>query len=125
MKKRMIKRSRKITLTSLIDVIFILLLFFLLTSTFNNYSEIEFMKSHSGKESTEEDIIFLKVSQEKISLNSKILEMTELKKQLLEKINKKKYIILLSIDEDTKSQRFIKMLYILESIKGINFDIIR
>ena len=34
-------RSRKLSLTSLIDVIFLLLLFFMLTSTFTRFGEIE------------------------------------------------------------------------------------
>ncbi|MEJ8474372.1 ExbD/TolR family protein [Roseibium algae] len=34
-------RSRKLSLTSLIDVIFLLLLFFMLTSTFTKFGEVE------------------------------------------------------------------------------------
>lgn len=41
-------RRRKLSLTSLIDVIFLLLLFFMLSSTFSHYSEVELATSGAG-----------------------------------------------------------------------------
>ncbi|MBL4725342.1 MAG: biopolymer transporter ExbD [Rhizobiaceae bacterium] len=43
-----IRRGRRLSLTSLIDVIFLLLLFFMLSSTFTKYSEVEITGGSSG-----------------------------------------------------------------------------
>lgn len=43
-----IRRSRRPSLTSLIDVIFLLLLFFMLSSTFTRFSEVEIAGSSTG-----------------------------------------------------------------------------
>lgn len=43
-----IRKRRPVSLTSLIDVIFLLLLFFMLTSTFSKYNEFEVSASKAG-----------------------------------------------------------------------------
>ena len=43
-----IRRSRRLSLTSLIDVIFLLLLFFMLSSTFTKFSEVEIIAKRGG-----------------------------------------------------------------------------
>lgn len=43
-----IRRGRRLSLTSLIDVIFLLLLFFMLSSTFTKFSEVEITGGSSG-----------------------------------------------------------------------------
>lgn len=43
-----IRRGRRLSLTSLIDVIFLLLLFFMLSSTFTKFSEVEITGGRSG-----------------------------------------------------------------------------
>ncbi|MEM1411966.1 MAG: biopolymer transporter ExbD [Pseudomonadota bacterium] len=44
------KPRRRTSITSLIDVIFLLLLFFMLSSTFSRFSEIEISVAHAGAE---------------------------------------------------------------------------
>ena len=45
---RKARRRRRLSMTSLIDVIFLLLLFFMLTSTFTRFSEVELTAAGSG-----------------------------------------------------------------------------
>src|SRR5690606_37876251 len=46
--ERGVRRRRPLSLTSLIDVIFLLLLFFMLSSTFSRFSEIELQGGRAG-----------------------------------------------------------------------------
>ena len=52
--ERQIPNSRRLSLTPLIDVIFLLLMFFMLTSTFTRYGDIEFVSSDRGGQSAAE-----------------------------------------------------------------------
>ena len=45
---RQARRRRRMTITSLIDVIFLLLLFFMLASTFSKFSEVDVQLASSG-----------------------------------------------------------------------------
>ena len=45
---RAVKRRKKLSLTSLIDVIFLLLLFFMLSSTFTRFAEVDIVAGRAG-----------------------------------------------------------------------------
>lgn len=63
-------RRRKLSLTSLIDVIFLLLLFFMLSSTFSKYGEIPFLSGMSGTAAPLADPpLFLRLDGSDLSLN--------------------------------------------------------
>jgi len=47
------RRTRKISLTALIDVVFILLMFFMLTSTFSQWNAVDFQSPVSSTEPVE------------------------------------------------------------------------
>ena len=49
---RGVRKRRPLSLTSLIDVIFLLLLFFMLSSTFSRFSEIELQGGRAGASAT-------------------------------------------------------------------------
>lgn len=46
--ERIRRRRRPVSMTSLIDVIFLLLLFFMLSSTFTRFAEVEFSAGRAG-----------------------------------------------------------------------------
>ena len=63
-------RSRKLSLTSLIDVIFLLLLFFILSSTFTKYSKVELSKKGSGTTQSQSlPQVFVRVSPDQWNVN--------------------------------------------------------
>jgi biopolymer transport protein ExbD len=66
-----LRRRRGIALTSLIDVIFILLLFFLLSSTFTRFGEISLATSPigAGPGTAQTPPIFLQLSSDMLTLN--------------------------------------------------------
>ncbi|WP_418591781.1 ExbD/TolR family protein [Ponticoccus sp. (in: a-proteobacteria)] len=68
MRKR--TRRRRLSMTSLIDVIFLLLLFFMLSSTFSKFAEVDLAAAGSGATpSTDARPMFLSLAPDSLRLN--------------------------------------------------------
>lgn len=66
------RRSGRLSMTSLIDIIFLLLLFFMLTSTFSRFAEVELSAAGGGagqSASAQPQMLFLRLSESGLSLN--------------------------------------------------------
>lgn len=64
-----VRRRKRITLTPLVDVIFLLLLFFMLTSTFSRFSEVPLSTAGAGGNARETPPLFLQLFPERLTLN--------------------------------------------------------
>ena len=75
---------RRLTLTSLIDVIFLLLLFFMLTSTFSTYGEIELSQATAGSAApgVPTERLFVQIGAERLVLNGAPITLDELATQV-------------------------------------------
>ena len=62
-------RRRPLSLTSLIDVIFLLLLFFMLTTTFTRTAELPLVATGSGTGSAQTAPVFLRLAPEGLTVN--------------------------------------------------------
>ena len=62
-------RRRPLSLTSLIDVIFLLLLFFMLTTTFTRTAELPLVAAGSGTGSVQTAPVFLRLAPEELTVN--------------------------------------------------------
>jgi len=62
-------RRRRLSLTPLIDVIFLLLLFFMLSSTFTPFAELQVGASGTGAAAPDTPPMFLRVGEAELSLN--------------------------------------------------------
>jgi biopolymer transport protein ExbD len=72
-------RRRKLSLTSLIDVIFLLLLFFMLSSTFSKYGEVPLLAGSQGAASAgAAPPLFLRLDGDDLSLNGVPVELARL-----------------------------------------------
>jgi biopolymer transport protein ExbD len=72
-------RRRKLSLTSLIDVIFLLLLFFMLSSTFSRYGELPFLAGASGSSASASELrLFLRLDGSDLSLNGVPVALSDL-----------------------------------------------
>ena len=72
MSLRSIKRRKRLSMTSLIDVIFLLLLFFMLSSTFSRFAEVELSAGGARNPSSankESQILFLRLTETQFTLN--------------------------------------------------------
>ena len=119
------KVKKRLALTSLIDIIFLLLLFLMLTSTFSKFSEIELsVATTAAKNKVSEKILFLRVSAVRIDLNSGEVEMNSLAKSIESFTQNTKASLVISMDQDVTSQRLVDILGIVANIEGISVNLI-
>ena len=81
MRKR--HHRRKLSMTSLIDVIFLLLLFFMLSSTFSHFAEVELGAAASGAGgAAQAKPAFLRLGADSLSLNGRDVALETLDAEL-------------------------------------------
>ena len=125
MKQRSYKVKKRLALTSLIDIIFLLLLFLMLTSTFSKFSEIELsVATTAAKNKVSEKILFLRISAARIDLNSGVVEMNSLAKSIKGFTQNAKASLVISMDQDVTSQRLVDILGIVANIEGLSVNLI-
>jgi biopolymer transport protein ExbD len=106
------RRRRAIALTPLIDVIFILLLFFLLTSTFTRYGELPVTAASAGTGEDEAPPVFLGLGVETLALNGTPQSLEALAEALagLRPDPEASLPVLVAIEPGVTSQRLIDLL---------------
>ncbi|MEC9310793.1 MAG: biopolymer transporter ExbD, partial [Pseudomonadota bacterium] len=72
------QRRRRLSMTSLIDVIFLLLLFFMLTSTFSKYGEVELMAAGQGAKTQDRQKLFVTLGAERLMLNGQQADLARI-----------------------------------------------
>ncbi len=113
------KRREKLStdLTPLVDVIFILLIFFIVTSVFkkDQLSLILDLPSSNAKESqVEQKEITIELSETKIAYKGKEIELDDLN-LALRLIRNRNDAIILRIDKNVKYERVVKLLDLLQA----------
>ena len=93
-------------MTPLIDVVFLLLLFFMLSSTFSNFGEIELNQASGGNapQNAPSDRFFVQLGAERLVLNGAQTTLEELAEQL------ERGQALVSLDPDVSAQRLVDLL---------------
>ena len=125
MGQRSYKVKKRLALTSLIDIIFLLLLFLMLTSTFSKFSEIELsIASTASEKSVSEKILFLRVSALAVNLNSDEVQINSLSKSIRSLSGNTKASLVISLDQDVTSQRLVDILGIVNNIQGLSVNLI-
>ena len=113
-------------MTSLIDVIFLLLLFFMLSSTFSKFSEIELTAGGSGPgRAAETPPLFLQLRPGDLSLNGQNLALDALVPALRQSASapdsaKAPRTLLISLASEVTSQRLTDLLATLRGTEGIS-----
>ena len=117
----------KISLTPVIDVVFILLIFFMLASNFNKVGEINMDMTKESTTSSKEDIKIIKllVRQDQTVLNEgKVYDDEELLNMLNIAIkDASKYSIILTSKDDVTYQRFLNLTSYLKTNEFSNVSI--
>ncbi len=125
MKARLHRTTKRLGLTSLIDVIFLLLLFFMLSSTFSKFAEVELFAAQPGMAGdTPNEIIFLRLNADKVTLNGSVIAFENLHSAVLEQHLAERSSLLMSVVGDTTSQKFVDIISILVGIEGLSLNII-
>ncbi|MGR3376850.1 biopolymer transporter ExbD [Salipiger abyssi] len=118
---RKMRRRRKLSMTSLIDVIFLLLLFFMLTSTFTRFAEVELTSGGTGAApSASERPLFLQLGPETARLNSADVALEGLAEALAEQRGEASEArrLLVALQPGVTAQRLTDLLVILRGIPG-------
>ncbi|MEM7073565.1 MAG: biopolymer transporter ExbD [Pseudomonadota bacterium] len=107
-------------MTPLIDVIFLLLLFFMLSSTFSKFGEIELVQAAPGTAAsdTPSDRVFVQLGSERLVLNGGPTTLDALPDQL------EGGQVIVSLDDDTSAQRLVDLLVLLRGRDDVSVTVL-
>jgi len=103
-------------LTPLIDVVFILLIFFIITSSFkkdNTVLKLELPSSNSSTKLTKKENISIELNKKYVSYQGNKLNLLDLQKKL-ELVKNKEQSIMINIDKDVPYNKVVQLLDILQ-----------
>ena len=117
----------KISRTPVIDVVFILLIFFMLASNFNKVGEVNMNMNKESTTSSKEDIKIIKLlvrQDETVLTEGKVYEDNEILNMInLAIVDVAKYSIILTTEDDVTYQRFMNIISYLKNNKLDNVSI--
>jgi biopolymer transport protein ExbD len=103
-------------MTPLIDVVFILLIFFLVSSTFKKDElalDLILPKSGSAKEIIKKEELSIELSRDKIALKGRVIKFADLGAEL-SKVSDKEKPVNIRINKDVEYQRVMKLFDLLK-----------
>ncbi|WP_299154603.1 biopolymer transporter ExbD [uncultured Tateyamaria sp.] len=103
-------------MTPLIDVVFLLLLFFMLTSTFSTFGEIELSQAAGGRsaQGPTPNRAFVQLGEDRLTLNGSEVTLDELAETVEEGQ------VLVSLDDDATAQRVVDLLVRLRGREALS-----
>lgn len=112
-------------MTSLIDVIFLLLLFFMLSSTFTQFSEIQLFGAKAGSKSRKNQLedapLFLQLRQDTLRLNGQEFDLSRLPAGITSLRGLDVQTVLISATSDTvTAQRLVDTLVVLAKLTDLH-----
>ncbi len=115
---------RPVTLTPLIDVIFLLLLFFMLSSTFTRFAEVP-LTNAAGGVTTGQPPLFLQLRAEDLSLNGSATTLDDLLPALqAQGTEGATTVLLVTVADDVTSQRLVDLLTHLRGVPDLAVSIL-
>lgn len=115
---------RKLSMTSLIDVIFLLLLFFMLTSTFSKFSEVELSAGGTGAAAlSDASPLFLQLGVTDVRLNGDALDLETLAASRLSEAEDGT-TLLISLGADVDAQRLTDLLVALRGLPALHVTVL-
>ena len=110
-------------MTSLIDVIFLLLLFFMLSSTFSRFAEVEIHigSGAGGGDASTERIMFVRLTESGITLNSAPMTTEALSERLKTENSAK---LLISVTANATAQALTDVLVVARAFPGLDITVL-
>lgn len=126
---RKARRRRRLSMTSLIDVIFLLLLFFMLSSTFTRFAEVDLDAAGSGAQvAADTRPLFLQLSPDRLSLNGADTALEDLPATLAERIAAAEAEtatpLIIALRGEVTAQRLTDVLVALRGITGLRATVL-
>lgn len=124
MSLRAARRRKRLSMTSLIDVIFLLLLFFMLSSTFSRFAEVELRAGGAGGLSASDQgpVLFLQVSDEGLRLNGQTLQADTLADVVRQTKDAK--TLLVAVKQSATAQMLTDVLAALRPVDGLTVSVL-
>ena len=119
MSLRVKRKRRGASITSLIDVIFLLLLFFMLASTFSQHSELELVasaESNAGSGADASEVVRLLITPDRLEIDGHATDEAALLTTIKETMPTPKSLIAVQLTEDVTTQRLIDILLIMKTM---------
>lgn len=112
-------------MTSLIDVIFLLLLFFMLSSTFTRFGEISITSARTGGAAPSERPVFLSLDTDSLRVNGSDTALYALSETLAAHRTGDAVVgVLVSASADVTAQRLTDLLVALRAIPGVTVTVL-
>ncbi|MEO9576444.1 MAG: biopolymer transporter ExbD [Tateyamaria sp.] len=121
------RARRRLSMTSLVDVIFLLLLFFMLTSTFSKFAEVELSAGGSGQAADVAQVppLFLRVGEAALELNGEPVAIAGLETSLRDRVAPDDVQpVLVSLRDGVTSQRLTDLLVMLRTVPGLRVTVL-
>jgi len=113
------------SMTSLIDVIFLLLLFFMLSSTFTRFAEVELSAAGSASGASLDRPVFLSLGADRLRLNATDASLKDLSDALARhRSGEAPLAILVSLQRNVTAQRLTDLLAALRSLPNLNVTVL-
>lgn len=112
------------SLTPLIDIIFLLLLFFMLSSTFTRFAELP-LQNAGGGAGTGATPLFLQLEPELVTLNGTALHLDDLPRAVAAlTTDGDDGLVLITLSEEVTSQRLVDLLVTLRGVPGLTVSVL-
>ena len=111
-------KRRPVTLTPLIDIIFLLLLFFMLSSTFTRFAEIPLLNAGGGTAS-ETAPLFVQLTPNTVVLNGTVLPLEALGPAINALSAGEAQPLLVTLRDEVSSQRLVDLLIVLRRVPDL------
>lgn len=121
------KPRSRLSMTSLIDVIFLLLLFFMLSSTFSRFGEVKLELGGSGVVAPAETLpmILLRVSADGLALNGKPVTLGDTSDALDRLRDGKPAHLVVSVAKDATAQGLVQILHQARGLTDLKVSVVR
>ena len=112
-------------MTSLIDVIFLLLLFFMLSSTFSRFGEVELTAAAGGNNPQDRRPFFVSLQADGLRVNGRDAELSDLKDRLKpQQQNAQTLSVIVSLGNWVTAQRLTDFLAVVNGIAGLSVTVL-
>ena len=114
-------------MTSLIDVIFLLLLFFMLSSTFTKFAEVELAAGGVGAGGVSSAApVFLRLEENRLTVNGAPHDLTRLPEALTPHLSQSDgdLAVVVALHRDVTAQRLTDLLVMMRSIRGLTVTVL-
>ncbi|MGR3586967.1 MAG: biopolymer transporter ExbD [Paracoccaceae bacterium] len=116
-------RRRALSMTSLIDVIFLLLLFFMLSTTFTRTAELPLVAGARGAGTAQTVPVFLRLAPETLTVNGQSALLDQVAAQILA-LGQDQPQVLVSLAPHVSAQRLADLLVRLRSTSGMRVQVL-